>query len=342
MYQNIKEIPTQVISSLNEDDARVWMNKYNESLGAVDDPSEKDILAARRNAWYAVKDSPSSYSFCAKATVEAVDKQKELVDLKSVRDLMDEYIAHAGPMSWDHSNYTIGTVWGWDDIETENGPGIAVWGNLFRGEEPIYKIARRAFARGANKLSVAGDATKEDRTCDSEHGCYVRRKMRQLMEIAVTPHPINTYATLIWKNESSLAKSEGSEPVGVTLDMSDVMVHRAEDDCPIMRVRNALRKAGVDAHARPQGVFIPGVDADSCDALARSAGLRMHPVEGGIMIESPEKVLEEEFRKSYRNGEVFYDGWLVKSVITEERFKELWALGLLEERDGEVRFTNNI
>lgn len=335
MYQSIKELPSQVISSLSDDDALAWMNKYNESLGGNDDPSEKDVLAARRNAWYSVKDSPSSYSFCAKATVEAVDKQKELVDLESVRKLMDDYIAHAGPMSWDHSNYVIGTVWGWDDIDTENGPGIAVWGNLFKGEGPVYSIARNAFAKGANKLSVAGDATKEDRECDSTHGCYVRRKMRQLMEIAVTPHPVNTYATLIWKNENALAKSEG-----ITLSMDDMMIHRSEDECPIMRLRNALRRAGVEAHARPDGVFVPC--SMHAQDLSDRTGLRMHPVEGGVMLDTPEKVLEDEFRKSFEEGEMFYNGRLIKGAVSEERFKELWGLGLLEEDGGFFRFANSI
>lgn len=342
MYQNIKELPTQVTASLSDEDAQTWMRKYNESMGHVVDPTEQDILAARRNAWFSVKDSPSSYSFCAKATVEAVDKQGELVDLQSVKDLMDDYIAHAGPMSWDHTNYTIGTVWGWEDVDTDNGPGIAVWGNLFKGEAPVYSIARNAFAKGANKLSVAGDATKGDRECDSTHGCYVRRKLRQLMEIAVTPHPVNRYATLIWKNDQSLTKSEGGAEPMMTLALSDMMIHRSEDDCPIMRMRNALRKSGVDAHARPEGVLIRGVSPDMCASLMKSTGLRMHPSDEGIIVESPEKVLEDEFRKSFREGEMLYDGTLVKGAVSEERFKELWALGLLESSEGSVHYTNSI
>lgn len=341
MYQNIRELPTQVISSLNDDDARVWMNKYNESLGAVDDPSEKDILAARRNAWYAVKDSPSSYSFCAKATVEAVDKDRELVDLQSIRDLMDDYIAHAGPMSWDHSNYTVGTVWGWEDIDTDDGPGIAVWGNLFKGDSPVYKTTRKAFARGANKLSVAGDASKEDRTCDSEHGCYVRRKMRQLMEIAVTPHPVNRYATLIWKNDESLAKSEGRGEPMMTLDMKDVMIHRSEEDCPIMFMRNHLRKSGIEVHARPEGVFIAGYGPYTSSLMGRMAGIAVQPVDGGFLIPNPERVLEDEFRKSFSAGETDETGYL-NSSIAKSRFEDLWVMGLLEQDEKGFRFTNII
>lgn len=329
------------MSALNDADARAWMEKYNESIEGIDDPTESDVLAARRNAWYSVKDSPSSYSFCAKATVEAVDKDKELVDLDSVKGLMDDYIAHSGPMSWDHSNYIIGTVWGWEPIETENGPGISVWGNLFRGDEPVYKTARKAFAKGANKLSVAGDASREDRTCDSDHGCYVRRKMRQLMEIAVTPHPINKYATLIWQNENALAKSEEriGEPAAV-LNMKEVMLHRSEEDCPIMLMRNRLRKAGIDAHARPDGVFIPGLDADDCRHLEKSAGFRITPCEGGVLIPSPEKVLEAEFKKSYKYGEITRDGEVL--WMPEQRFKDLYTLGMIEACDDGFRFTNSI
>lgn len=340
MYQNIKELPTQVMSALSDEDARAWMDKYNESIGGIEDPSESDVLAARRNAWYSVKDSPSSYSFCAKATVEAVDKQRELVDLDSVKDLMDDYIAHSGPMSWDHSNYIIGTVWGWEPIETENGPGISVWGNLFKGDEPVYKTARKAFSKGANKLSVAGDASKEDRTCDSDHGCYVRRKMRQLMEIAVTPHPVNKYATLIWQNDAALAKSEQSigEPAAV-LDLKEVMLHRSEEDCPIMLMRNRLRKSGIDAHARKEGVFIPGLSAEDCASIAE-AGYRAEPCEGGVLIPSPEKVLEAEFKKSYRYGEITRDGEVL--WMPESRFKDLYTLGMIEARDDGFWFASSI
>ena len=342
MYQSIKELPSQVTSALSDDDALAWMNKYNESLGGLDDPSEADVLAARRNAWYSVKDSPSSFSFCAKATVEAVDKQGELVDLQSVKDLMDDYIAHAGPMSWDHSNYFVGTVWGWDDIDTADGPGIAVWGNLYKGDDPVYSATRKAFASGANKLSVAGDAPKEDRTCDSEHGCYVRRKMRQLMEIAITPHPVNRYATLIWKNDTALAKSEGSSTPMAELTLKDVMIHRSEEDCPIMLMRNALRKSGVDAHARPQGVFIPGVDADRCGELSKAVKMKMVPVEGGVLIPSPEKVLEAEFKRSFRRGEIDEDGMLINGLVPENRFKELYTLGLIRKEKRGYRFTNSL
>ncbi len=342
MYQSIRELPSQVTSALSDDDAKAWMDKYNESLEGVGSPTEEDVLAARRNAWYSVKDSPSSYSFCAKATVEAVDKQGELVDLQSVKDLMDDYISHAGPMSWDHSNYIVGTVWGWEDIDTENGPGIAVWGNLFKGDDPVYKATRKAFASGANKLSVAGDAPKEDRTCDSEHGCYVRRKMRQLMEIAITPHPVNRYATLLWKNDASLAKSEGMGAPMAELALCDMMIHRSEEDCPIMLMRNALRKSGIEAHARTQGVFIPGVNADRCRVLSRTVGLRMVPVEGGALIPSPEKVLETEFRKSFRRGEIDESGVLVNGLVSEDRFKELYALGLIEKSEKGYRFANSL
>lgn len=338
MYQNIRELPTQVISALSDDDARSWMNKYNEALATVDDPSEGDVLAARRDAWYSVKDSPSSYSFCAKATVEAVDKQGELVDLQSVKDLMDDYIAHSGPMSWDHTNYTVGTVWGWEPIDTENGPGIAVWGNLFKGDDPIYKTTRKAFAKGANKLSVAGDASREDRTCDSEHGCYVRRKMRQLMEIAITPHPVNRYATTLWSNDN-LAKSERSGTPMLTLDVVDAMIHRSEEDCPIMQMRNALRKAGIDAHARTDGVHI-SMDPSKASWLSERTGLKMIPTADDILIPNPENVFEDEFKKSFRAGEITPEGYLTLDM-NEDRFKELWNLGFLEMGENGFRFAYN-
>lgn len=333
MYQTINELPTQVTASLSDSDARVWMREYNDAIRDVDEPTAADTMAARRKAWYAVKDAPSSYSFCAKATVEAVDKDKELVDLESVKKNMDSYIEHFGPLSWDHTSYFVGTVWGWDDIDTKDGPGIKVWGNLFKGDEPVYKTVRKMFAKGANSLSVSGEATKGEFQCDEKRGCYMRRVMKQLMEIAVTPHPVNQYSTLLWRN-STLKKSDS----GPRLVVTEIEVHRSEDECPIMRLKKAMIACGADAHARVDGVFIP-LPQDRVDeniAKARSLGLYgyywhdMKTDSDGIFIREPDALLEEEFRKSYSRGEITADGCLVKGV-SEERFKELWRKGLLTE-----------
>ena len=105
MYSSIMELPSQVTASLDDKDSEAWMKAYNEAIG--EDPSLEDVMAARRTAWYSVREAPSSYSFCAKASVEAIDKQKELITLDSIIKGMDDYIKHGGPMSWDHTSYTI-------------------------------------------------------------------------------------------------------------------------------------------------------------------------------------------------------------------------------------------
>lgn len=338
MYQNIGELPTQVTISLDHEDAKRWMDKYNDAVKDLDDPSEKDLMAARRKAWWSVRERPSSYSFCAKATIEAVDKDKELVDLDSVKKHMDSYIEHFGPLSWDHSSYIVGTVWGWDEIDTKDGPGIQVWGNLFKGDEPVYKTVRNAFSKGANSLSISGEATKGEFQCDSDKGCYMRRTVKQLMEIAVTPHPINQYSTLVWKN-SSLSKSAR----GIALAVCDIEVHRSEDECPIMRLKKAFRAVGADAHARSNGVFIPMPEAkvDANIAKARDMGLYAYCWYDsklgteGMFVREPDALLETEFKKAYRDGLVDADGALTKSV-DEKRFKDLWRKGLLTD-DGRFR-----
>lgn len=339
MYSNIMELPSQVTASLADDDATEWMARYNECIRSVEDPTEDDVLAARRSAWYHVRDRPSSYSFCARATVEAVDKQKELITLKSIRDNMRDYVLHGGPMSWDHSSYIIGTVWGWDDVDTPHGPGIEVWGNLYGGDQYIYDQTRKRFGKGATKLSVSGPATKVP-TCDMDHGCYVRREMEQLMEIALTPHPVNEYATLTW---SSDALGDVRKSADAWLSVFDVEIHRSEDQCPILQLRKSLREIGADAHARDGGVFIPMTDTADSIRRARDAGLYATPCKDGrlgdgIMIAEPNALLEREFKYSVAKGESGPDGTLLLHMVGRDRFTDLYNKGLLVRDGGRYAF----
>ena len=323
---------------MDEKDAQAWMEAYNKCISSYDDPSMDDILSARRKAWYSVKDNPSSYSFCAKATVEAVDKQNELITLKSIRKNMGDYILHGGPMSWDHSSYIIGTIWGWDDIDTPNGPGIQAWGNLYGGDQYIYDQTRKRFGKGATKLSVSGPATKVP-TCDTDHGCYVKREMEQLMEIALTPHPVNEYATLVWSSDAlgDVRKSESA----ATLSVYNIEIHRSEDSCPIMRLKKSLCEIGADAHARNGGVFIPMSDTAKAIVRARDVGLYARPYTDdklgyGIMVAEPDALLEQEFKYSMSKGESDANGMFVN--MCESRFKDLCNKGLVERRDGGYGF----
>ena len=332
MYSSIMELPSQVTASLDDKDSEAWMKAYNEAIG--EDPSLEDVMAARRTAWYSVREAPSSYSFCAKASVEAIDKQKELITLDSIIKGMDDYIRHGGPMSWDHTSYTIGTVWGWDKIDTPHGAGVQVWGNLYGGDQYIYDLTRKRFGSGATKLSVSGPATKVP-TCDMDHGCYVKREMEQLMEIALTPHPVNDYATLVWSSNALGDVKKSESPM---LSVYDISIHRSEDACPVMRLKKALCDIGADAHARKGGVFIPSSDPSVVIKGASSAGLAAREYTDdrlgrGAFIESFGDRLEQEFKYSIVNNECDEDGILYKS-IPEDRFKDLCRSNLIIQRFG--------
>ena len=64
-YENINELPTQVLNSLDDADAQVWMDTYN----AQDPKDEQSIKQAKESAWKACRTLPSSFAFDIVATV---------------------------------------------------------------------------------------------------------------------------------------------------------------------------------------------------------------------------------------------------------------------------------
>ena len=85
MYNSIYELPSQVLASLDEKDATKWMEVYN----SLNPKTEKEVKNAKKEAWKACKDLPSSFSFKIKASVDAIDKDREIIDLDSIKKHMD-------------------------------------------------------------------------------------------------------------------------------------------------------------------------------------------------------------------------------------------------------------
>lgn len=92
MYNSIFELPTQVLNSLNEHDAKLWMDTYNQCKPF----SKEDVRSAKRKAWHACAKRPSSFSFEIIASTDAIDKAKDIIDLDTVKQYMDELIDQNG------------------------------------------------------------------------------------------------------------------------------------------------------------------------------------------------------------------------------------------------------
>lgn len=323
--------PSQVLSSLNDEDARKWVDAFNKAL-TKKDPSKADVMAARRHAWFSVKDLPSSFSFCIKASVEEVDKQHELITVDSIKKHMDDFLAYGGNINSDHGNYNVGCIWGWDPITIKGKPAVQVWGNLFGGDM-VYDTMRKAFINGVNSLSIAGEATPGKFTCD-ENGCYTRRDMRQILEMSLTKRPVNTSATMVWYNDSAkVTKSEAASDF--RLDVEEYTIHKSETECPILSLRKSLREAGFDAHARKEGCFIPSKDCESLYKSARKAGVScmkcvdVKTLSMGVFVPTKEYTIKSEFKSLYSKGYVDTQGRIAKSIPKDE-FKRLWDAELID------------
>lgn len=335
MYESRFELPSQVQASLNEDDCKEWMEAYNKAIKGADNPTPKDIMAARRAAWFSVKDAPSSFSFCIKAAADSVDITGEVMTVDTVKKRLDSFIEYGGNINWDHQNYNIGVVWGWEPIrfESEHGDmvdGVQVWGNLFGGDL-VYDEARKRFTEGMNSLSIGGEADNKRFVCD-EKGCYTKRDVRQLLEISLTSHPANKDATLVWYNkDASFTKSSD----GLRLSISEYTIHKSETECPILMMKKQLRALGLDAHARKGGCFIKcsSDDVDDVQDAVRGAGFDLltpaiDDLGQGLYVHDYESFVKSKFKQAYSNGWVDKDG-IVTDSVPKSFFKSLYSKGVI-------------
>lgn len=328
MYTSIMELPTQVTMSLDEDDAKAWMDAYNKE----DPKTEEDTFKARKAAWKACKDLPSSFSFCAIASVEDIDRDGEIISVESVLKHAEDYIRSGGNINNDHTNYCVGTCWDIEPYECEGKPAVKMWGNVFGGDE-VYDNARKAFVKGINNVSIAGEADKGRFLCDNK-GCYVKRDVRQLLEISLCRVPANRHATMIWFNEDSRLEKSADD---FRLNVESYTLHRDYTTCPILGLRKSLREAGIDAHAEENGVFVAmSPEEYSMRApMFKSIDLCSYydGEQGGAILNRREALLERIFKSGFDNGYLDEDGDLT-THINKAQFVEMHRNGLIAE-DGD-------
>ena len=314
----------------------MWMDKYNQSIGK--NPTDKDVARARRKAWEACKNLPSSFSFCIKASIEDVDKDKEIIDIGSIKDHLDSFIKYGGNVQAEHGNYNVATIWGWDPIKENGMDGVEVWGNIFGGDQ-VYDEARKAFINGRNNLSVAGEATEGKFQCD-HRGCYTRRHVKQLLEISLCDVPANKHATMLWYNKKAKMTKSANETLRMNVD--EYTIHKDYDNCPIQRIKRDLLDAGyTNVHAKPDGVIIK-MDEDyalyeSPTLIAKGYHVSMIPE--GIYVQSREKAKEHQFKKAYSKNYIDAQG-NISADIPKEEFIALMECGMIKsDSNGLYRFT---
>lgn len=326
MYSSIYELPTQVTASLDERDAEAWMKAYNDAC--KDGATPLDVQACRRIAWEAVKNNPSSFSFCIKASIEDIDKDGEIIDVNSIKEHMDSFIAYGGNVQTEHGNYNVATIWGWDPYTEDGMDGLVVWGNVFGGDK-VYDEARRNFVEGRNSLSVAGEATMGKYQCD-EKGCYIRRTVKQLMEISLCDVPANKHATMLWYNDN--AKLTKSASMGPMLSVNEYTLHKDYTECNIQRLKKTLLDLGYeDVHGRQDGVILKmsPKQYEWQKPSFEAKGLLTIPTEDGILVNTRPELIKYTFKSCLKNGYIDECGVLKKSV-PEDIFRDLYAKGMLE------------
>ena len=326
MYTSIEELPTQVRLSLSEEDQRHWMKAYN----ASDPKGNDEIRKARRDAWMECRERPSSFSFAAYASVDDWDRDREKVSIGGILKSMDRYIASGGPISFNHRNYTIGSVWGYEPAKKDGMDAIKIFGNLYGGDKGVYDEVRGRFAKGVRGFSVAGESGSARYVCDSK-ACGRLLDPKEIMEIALCPVPANPHALTLEFNERALGNFHKSHEEGY-LPIQEMEIHRDETTCPILGLRKSLREHGIDAHAYANGVFVPFVKSD---AELRSAGVVGTRVKGGMLLKPYESALEDAFKDGFSKGIIDDRG--VYTVGGTEEFTKACLLGLTEAVNGEYR-----
>lgn len=330
MYQTIYELPSQVRSSLDEADQKVFMEAYNSKAPET----EKEVREALKHAWKSCKNLPSSFSFNIIASVDDVDRDGEVIDIESVKDHMDAFIDYGGALQKDHSSYQLGLIWDWNPTKYEGMDAVEVWGNLFGGDL-VYDQSRKAFVDGMNNLSIAGEASKGRFQCDMR-GCYVKRDVKQLLEISLCVKPANKHCVLKWYNED--AKFTKSISDDVHMDVKQYEIHRSYDFCPTQALCKSLRACGIDAHATYDGVSVE-MSKERFDSLVpmwKSLDMVSRYDDGKAILWNRDMTLEKTFKDGYTKGYLDEHG-VVTSHITKSQFRDMYDAGILETFNGRYR-----
>lgn len=328
MYNTIYELPSQVLSSLDKKDATVWMEKYN----SLNPQTEKEVKNAKKEAWRACKNLPSSFSFKIKASVDAIDKDREIIDLESVKKHMDSYMDYGGNIQYEHGGYHVGCCWDWEPFTKDGMKGIYVWGNLFGGDQ-VYDDMRQHFVKGRNSLSVAGEADKGRYQCD-ERGCYVRRDVKQLLEISLCTIPANKYCRMEWYNDKASLTKSASVDSDIRMSVEEYEIHKTYNECPVLAFKKSLTDAGYDAHAREDGVFIKmsEKDAERQSPLFRKAGYCVDWTDDGLLLSPRLEAIKKSFTQLYESKRISPDGCI--GDIGPEMFQKMLTSGLLTRKNG--------
>lgn len=335
MYSNIHELPSQVTSSLDDKDATKWMEAYN----ALNPQTESEIKKARREAWRACKDLPSSFSFKIKASVDAIDKDKEIIDLESIKKHMDSYMDYGGNIQYEHGGYHVGCCWDWEPFQKNGMRGIYVWGNLFGGDQ-VYDDMREHFVKGRNSLSVAGEADKGRYECD-ERGCYTRRDVKQLLEISLCTVPANKFCKMEWYNDKASLTKSATVDSEIRMQVDEYEIHKSYKECPTLALKKSLVDVGYDAHARDEGVFIAMPEESITGQMysMRKHGLCVERVEGGVLVNERSSAIKKAFSDLFLSKSIYPDGKLVGADPV--LFHRLMTTGLIERKEGEFYLTRD-
>ena len=330
MYQTIYELPSQVRSSLDETDQKVFLEAYNSKAPST----EAEVREAMKHAWRTCRTLPSSFSFNIIASVDDIDRDGEVIDMDSIKEHMDSFIDFGGALQKDHSSYQLGLIWDWNPTEHNGMDAVEVWGNMFGGDL-VYDQSRKAFVDGMNNLSIAGEASKGRFQCD-KRGCYVKRDVRQLLEISLCVKPANRHCTLKWYNED--ARMTKSYEGDVRMDVKQYEIHRSYDFCPTRALCKNLRDCGVDAHATYDGVEVAMTGERFLELvpLWKSLGVIPSFRGGHAVLWNRDMALEKLFKDGYEKGYLDGDG-MVTRHITRSQFKRLFDADVLETRDGRYR-----
>jgi len=249
MYSSVFALPKEVLACLDETDAQVWMQIYNDSFKSVPEGlSEKEqVYYAQTSAWMGTRELPSAFSVEEWATVEDIDRDNEVVILDKVEEHIDKYIMFGGDMQDTHSNVPLGHVWHSERrLHPQTGKdGIVVWYNLRGGTYEADK-GREAWLNGKNHLSIGASATVDGMECDGTR-CYTKRGVRDLYEISLCDVPANPHADVIEAfpaDNTAMAKSCGCQTPPILTD--PLILNTLEckvfngDDCILKKVAKVM------------------------------------------------------------------------------------------------------
>ncbi|MCK5216589.1 MAG: HK97 family phage prohead protease [Methanosarcinales archaeon] len=196
-YDSNDKLPEAVRNSLEEAQQTKWREVFNGTIS-----ESCDDACASKIAWSKLEKNARWFS--GWASVEVVDRQADLIEMKAFESTMDGFMKMGGTLIDQHSNRKVGAYIDYEFKNKNDVPALWVKGVIYRGHRVHDDVWTKICNKEYPALSIGADPIDFEQKCNDKI-CWNTIKTLDLFEISAVEAPANQEATIEHVNYAAKA-----------------------------------------------------------------------------------------------------------------------------------------